>query len=82
MKVSCPYKCDYCLNQKGETNHWWLRSQDTDEFVLLPWDESLASRGQHEHICSASCASKALSQWMARVIAHSTPVSQEVLVGA
>jgi hypothetical protein len=29
MKVPCPYKCDYCLNQKGETNHWWLRPQDS-----------------------------------------------------
>ena len=66
MKVRCPYKCDYCSNQKGETNHWWLRPQDSELFTLLAWDETLASEEGNEHICSESCAAKALSKWMAR----------------
>jgi hypothetical protein len=66
MKVACPYKCDYCLNQKGETNHWWLRPQDSERFALLGWDEGLAGEQGYEHICSESCAAKALSKWMAR----------------
>ena len=66
MKVPCPYKCDYCLNQKGETNHWWLRPQDSEMFTLLAWDEARASDEGYEHICSESCAAKALSKWMAR----------------
>ena len=66
MKVACPYKCDYCLNQKGETNHWWLRPQDSERFTLLAWDEVQAADEGFEHICSESCAAKALSKWMAR----------------
>jgi hypothetical protein len=66
MKVRCPYKCDYCQNQKGETNHWWLRPRDTEMFTLLAWDEALAGEEGNEHICSESCAAKALSKWMAR----------------
>jgi hypothetical protein len=66
MKVRCPYKCDYCLNQKGETNHWWLRPHDPERFTLLAWDEALAGEEGNEHICSESCAAKALSKWMTR----------------
>lgn len=64
MKVRCPYKCDYCLNPKGETNHWWLHALDREQFVLHAWDETLADRDGYEHICSESCAAKALSKWM------------------
>ena len=66
MKVHCPYKCDYCLNQKGETNHWWLRPHDSELFTLMAWDEARAGNEGYEHICSESCAAKALSRWMAR----------------
>ncbi len=66
MKVHCPYRCDYCNSDKGETNHWWLRPQDAEKFTLLRWDDVLADREGFEHICSESCASKALSKWMAR----------------
>ena len=66
MRVTCPYKCDYCQNPKGETNHWWLRRRDTQQFTLLAWDGILADRDGYEHICSESCAAKALSRWMAR----------------
>jgi hypothetical protein len=66
MKVQCPYRCDYCLNLKGETNHWWLRPQDSEQFRLLRWDQKLADADGYEHICSESCASKALSKWLAQ----------------
>jgi hypothetical protein len=64
MKVRCPYKCDYCMNPKGETNHWWLHPQESEQFVLLKWDDTLADGDGYEHICSESCAAKALSKWM------------------
>lgn len=70
MRVHCPYQCDYCLNQKGETNHWWLRARNADQFVLLPWDTGLADCDGFEHICSESCAAKALSKWMAQTSAQ------------
>ena len=66
MKVQCPYRCDYCLNLKGETNHWWLRPQDAEQFHLVRWVQRLADLPGHEHICSESCASKALSKWLAQ----------------
>ena len=66
MKIQCPYRCDYCLNLKGETNHWWLRPEDVDQFKLLRWDQALADQECCEHICSESCASKALSKWLAQ----------------
>jgi hypothetical protein len=66
MKVQYPYRCDYCLNLKGETNHWWLRPQDAEQFRLMPWDPKLADLEGHEHICSEGCASKALSKWLAQ----------------
>ena len=83
MKLPCPYKCDYCVNLKGETNHWWLRPQELEQFILLPWDHMLADSDGYEHICSESCALKALSKWMTSVgnhidrsaVAHASAVS-------
>jgi hypothetical protein len=66
MKVHWPYRCDYCLNLKGETNHWWLRPNDIEAFRLVRWDDRLAEQEGYEHICSESCAAKALSQWLAQ----------------
>ena len=65
MKLAS-FKCDYCDTHKGESNHWWLRFKRSAAFLLFPWDEVKAQSGDHEHICSESCASKALSVWMAR----------------
>lgn len=70
MKVQCPYRCDYCLNLKGQTNHWWLRPQDAQQFRLVGWDQELADLEGYEHICSESCASKALSKWLAQASGH------------
>ena len=79
MKVQCPYRCDYCLNLKGETNHWWLRPQDAEQFRLVRWDQRLADLEGHEHICSESCASKALSKWLAHASGNSArPTAEEI----
>jgi hypothetical protein len=72
MRVQYPYRCDYCLNLKGETNHWWLRPPDTEQFRLMPWDQSFADLEGYEHICSESCASKALSKWLSKSSGTST----------
>ena len=83
MKVQCPYRCDYCLNLKGQTNHWWLRPQDAEQFRLVRWDQQLADAEGYEHICSESCASKALSKWLARANGNSvTAAKRELTHGA
>lgn len=73
MKLPSPYICDECGTQKKESNHWWVltlrgRSYNGSEFVnafvLLPWEEPDAM-GVRAHLCSESCATKALSKWMA-----------------
>jgi len=35
-----------------------------EQFSLLRWDNTLANTEGYEHICSESCAAKALSKWM------------------
>jgi hypothetical protein len=72
MKVHS-HRCDYCFNLKGETNHWWLRPTDAEQFKLLRWDDALADSDGYEHICSESCAAKALSKWMTHPAAHVAP---------
>lgn len=62
MKVST-YKCDYCGRQRGESNHWLLRLKSAGEFCLYNWRDEHADDG-FEHICSAECATKALSIWL------------------
>lgn len=79
MKVQCPYRCDYCLNLKGQTNHWWLRPQDAEQFHLIRWDATLADMDGYEHICSESCAAKALSKWMTQAIGNvARPTAKEL----
>jgi len=75
-----PYQCDYCLSRKGESGQWWLRRPEAEQFTLLPWDESRAGQSGIEHICSASCASKALWQWMARTNAQSARAATRSLL--
>lgn len=58
------YRCDQCSTLKADSNHWWLRAPDRDKFTLKCWDEAQADAAGYEHICSESCAAKALSKWM------------------
>jgi hypothetical protein len=68
------YRCDYCSNLKGESNHWWLRAPGKKPgrktFMLQCWDGMQADVTGYEHICSESCAAKALSKWMTQGDAH------------
>ena len=63
MKVQS-YRCDYCSKLKGESNRWWLGQPDGEHFTLALWDATLGDGDGYEHICSESCATKALSKWM------------------
>jgi len=63
MKVQS-HRCDYCSKLKGESNRWWLGRPDSGHFTLAFWDATLADADGYEHICSESCAAKALSKWM------------------
>lgn len=79
-RLPAPWKCDYCGALKGATNHWWMRNTFAVGFLLVVWDDKCADleskdnkedgdrnlRPIYEHICSESCANKALSQWMSR----------------
>ena len=64
------YRCDYCSNLKGEGNRWWLGRLDREHFMLARWDATLADRDGYEHICSESCATKAVSKWMTQPNPH------------
>lgn len=70
MKNTSPYRCDYCQRDKQETNHWHLREKASQGFYLIKWDERKAQaenadgEALYEHLCSESCAVKALSKWM------------------
>lgn len=82
MKLPTPYQCDYCGTIKKESNNWWLLNVNTgvtvtqgvngpsvaalDQFLLLTWHIALVDNDDYEHICSESCAIKALSKWMHR----------------
>jgi hypothetical protein len=68
MKLTAPYKCDYCGKLKEASNHWFLRSVfpiDSDIFSLFGWDERSAAEAAVEHVCGQDCATKALAKWMA-----------------
>ena len=69
MKVQT-YRCDYCSNVKGENNDWWLAQPAGEHFTLALWDAALADQEHCEHICSESCATKALSKWMTQRALH------------
>jgi len=74
MKVQS-YRCDYCSKLKGESNRWWLGRPDGEHFTLAHWDATRADGDGYEHICSESCATKALSKWMTQPSLISCPNS-------
>jgi len=52
---------------------------DAEQFRLLRWDYHLADMDGYEHICSESCASKALSKWLAHACGNSArPTAKEI----
>jgi hypothetical protein len=65
MKLTAPYKCDYCDKLKGEANHWWLLITNRLSFSMCRWDHGDPELPNVEHICSEACAVKALAKWMA-----------------
>jgi hypothetical protein len=69
MKVQS-YRCDYCSKLKGESNRWWLGRPDGEHFTLALWDPTPGDGNGYEHICSESCATKALSKWMTESARH------------
>ena len=77
MKLSTPYKCDYCDRLKGETNHWWLAAQPEGQsrqgspVASMGWER--AKLPGVKHICSEQCASKALSRFMAAITGGVVP---------
>jgi hypothetical protein len=54
-----------CGRVKGETNHWWIARLLHNQFVLDAWNEEiLKSHDNALPLCSESCASRLLSQFM------------------
>lgn len=67
MKLTAPYRCNYCDKLKGPANHWWLFWPTLGPvFQLSTWDTVSAERDPVEHICGQECAAKALAKWMAQ----------------
>jgi hypothetical protein len=64
MKVEHPYVCDGCGAPKREVNQWWIVFRGAI-FQICAWDEETAEDTAARHMCSQTCASKELSQWMA-----------------
>ena len=59
--------CDICGTRKGETNHWWLVGYTNVGFHIYPTDFAQSDLGNQMDLCSESCVSKALSQFMSRI---------------
>jgi len=62
MKVET-YKCDQCGKQKQDSNHWFVLSENSQAFIVYPWDAKCADRADAKHLCSEGCSSKVLSRW-------------------
>lgn len=55
-------RCNVCLAQRGQGNHWFLMELRRDRSpVFMPWDD--AEAGDTDHCCSVTCAHKALDAW-------------------
>lgn len=78
------YTCDECGKQKQESNHWFKLCFTDGYFQFWTWDAARETNLEFEeidgeeqrHICSESCATKALSKWMSAQRAE-TPVQRE-----
>jgi hypothetical protein len=73
MKLPNPYKCDECGVLKGESNHWWRARFSKGLFTIRAWGSVTNETKGEFHLCSESCASKAMS----RAIGANTPRGKE-----
>ena len=62
--LSWPSRCDYCT--KTVSTFWFVLDSRGAEFRLMPWDDNYSDLPGIEHVCSRECATKALSQYLAR----------------
>lgn len=87
MKLANPWRCDgpACGQVKGETNHWLLIfASDPRKYSAQVWDEVLANSEHQDgkpvflHICSAECAAKIQSIWIAKATQKTRESSGEM----
>jgi hypothetical protein len=72
-------KCDVCLRQKQETNHWFVVALDKTTGVLMfaPAGSGAGKPDgdlQFEDICGEECLHKRLSRWLEN---QTAPTTQE-----
>lgn len=56
--------CDVCGTVKHKANHWFKATQGPGRFTVAQWDANYYSLSDSPeiHLCSESCASKAMSK--------------------
>lgn len=80
MAELCTYTCDECGKLKGDANHWFFalifETGSGSAISISPWAargcESFIMadhqyRNRSSHLCSESCASKAMSKFLGSV---------------
>ena len=72
MKTTPGFECDVCAVPKRDTNHWWkgylVKRDGTDHpagLLLVAWDVVVDS-DEPMHLCGEACATKKLSEVMAK----------------
>lgn len=76
------FRCDYCDALKTPSNGWYLLIPSvfsalgggSNIFELAPWGRDDTCATGVKHICSASCAHTALSQWLTEQAQQPQPV--------
>lgn len=74
------YKCDVCGVTRGPANHWLKMFKATSVLhgpQFIAWTQGEKISDMVAHICSASCAHKALSIWLDSMQAKSHSVTEE-----
>lgn len=61
MKVDS-YKCDECGTPKGEINHWFKFTAQSDQFGVTDWTGS--DYTSTLHLCSDACVIKTVQKWL------------------
>jgi hypothetical protein len=90
MKIST-YQCSYCPQHKQQSNHWFIfvpnvplsadigsdRVRFETDALFSKWNDVVADMLGVEHICSESCASKALTKWLGAASGNVVPQKHE-----